>query len=93
MIMIYNGTDQDGKSTTDIFTVTNDTKQIQGITTRVVNDSAFVEGDLVEPTADWYTQDDNGNVWYMGEFTTDLTNKKIPMKVLGNSSERGFNLE
>lgn len=77
-IMIYNGTDEDGKSTRDIFTVTNDTKQIQGITTRVVNDSAFVEGDLVEPTADWYAQDDSGNVWYMGEFTTDLTNKKNP---------------
>jgi hypothetical protein len=77
-IMIYNGTDEDGKSTSDIFTVTNDTKQIQGITTRVVNDSAFVEGDLVEPTADWYAQDDSGNVWYMGEFTTDLTNKKNP---------------
>ena len=77
-IMIYNGTDEDGKSTSDIFTVTNDTKQIHGITTRVVNDSAFVEGDLVEPTADWYAQDDNGNVWYMGEFTTDLTNKKNP---------------
>jgi hypothetical protein len=77
-IMIYNGTDEDSKSTSDIFTVTNDTKEIQGITTRVVNDSAFVEGDLVEPTADWYAQDDSGNVWYMGEFTTDLTNKKNP---------------
>jgi hypothetical protein len=77
-IMIYNGTDEDSKSTSDIFTVTNDTKEIQGITTRVVNDSAFVEGDLVEPTADWYAQDDDGNVWYMGEFTTDLTNKKNP---------------
>jgi hypothetical protein len=77
-IMIYNGTDEDGKSTSDIFTVTNDTKEIQGITTRVVNDSAFVEGDLVERTTDWYAQDDSGNVWYMGEFTTDLTNKKNP---------------
>jgi hypothetical protein len=77
-IMIYNGTDEDGKSMSDIFTVTNDTKEIQGIITRVVNDSAFVEGDLVEPTADWFAQDDNGNVWYMGEFTTDLTNKKNP---------------
>lgn len=47
-IMIYNGTDEDVKSTRDIFTVTNDTKVILGITTRVVNDSAFVEGNLVE---------------------------------------------
>ena len=27
--MIYNGTDEDGKSTRDVFTVTNDTKEIQ----------------------------------------------------------------
>ena len=92
-IMIYNGTDEDGKSTTDIFTVTNDTKQIQGITTRVVNDSAFVEGDLVEPTADWYAQDDSGNVWYMGEFTTDLTNKKNPHEGSWEAGVKGVGLE
>ncbi len=44
-IMIYNGTDEDGKSMSDIFTVTNDTKEIQGIITRVVNDSAFSRTD------------------------------------------------
>ena len=77
-VMIYEGTNEDGKSTRDIFTVTNDTKEIQGITTRVVNDSVFIEGELAEPTDDWYAQDDDGNVWYMGEDTTDLTNKKNP---------------
>ena len=38
----------------------------------------LLKRDPVEPTADWYTQDDSGNVSYMGEFTTDLTNKKNP---------------
>ncbi len=71
-VMIYEGTDEDGKSTRDVFTVTNDTKEIQGIATRVVNDSAFVEGDLEETTHDWFAQDDDGNVWYLGEFTTEL---------------------
>jgi hypothetical protein len=77
-IMIYNGTDEEGKSDRDVITVTNDTKEIQGISTRAVNDTEWVEGKLVETTHDYYTQDDKGNVWYMGEDTTDFTNKKNP---------------
>jgi hypothetical protein len=77
-VMIYNGTDEEGKSMRDTITITNDTKEIQGIPTRVVNDTVFVEGKLVETTGDWYAQDDKGNVWYLGEDTTDFTNKKNP---------------
>jgi hypothetical protein len=77
-VMIYNGTDEEGKSMRDTITVTNDTKEIQGIPTRVVNDTVFVEGKLVETTGDWFAQDDKGNVWYLGEDTTDCTNKKNP---------------
>ena len=77
-IMSYNGTDEEGKSMSDIVTVTNYTKEIQGVPTRVVNDTVWVEGKLTETTNDWYAQDDKGNVWYMGEDTTDFTNKKNP---------------
>jgi hypothetical protein len=72
--MIYNGTSE-GEPTRDVFRVTNDTKEILGITTRVVHDDAYVKGDHEETTDDWFAQDDSGNVWYMGEFTTDLSNK------------------
>lgn len=72
--MIYNGT-SDGDPTRDIFVVTNDTKEIAGITTRVVHDDGYVKSDHEETTNDWFAQDDSGNVWYMGEFTTDLSNK------------------
>ena len=34
-----------------------------------------MKSDHEETTNDWFAQDDNGNVWYMGEFTTDLSNK------------------
>jgi hypothetical protein len=61
--MLYNGT-SDGDPSRDVFVVTNDTKEILGIT-----------GKHEETTNDWFAQDDNGNVWYMGEFTTDLSNK------------------
>ena len=72
--MIYNGT-SDGDPTRDVFVVTNDTKEILGITARVVHDDGYVKGKHEETTNEWFAQDDNGNVWYMGEFTTDLSNK------------------
>ena len=66
---------RDGDPTRDIFVVTNDTKEVAGITTRVVHDDGYVKSDHEETTNDWFAQDDSGNVWYMGEFTTDLSNK------------------
>jgi hypothetical protein len=57
-------------------TVTNDTKKIEGITTRVVRDTVTEDGKLVEDTHDWYAQDSAGNVWYMGEATTEYENGK-----------------
>lgn len=71
--MIYNGTSEDGEPTRDVFVVTNDTKEILGINTRVIHDDAYVKDEHEETTDDWFAQDDNGNVWYMGEYTTDLT--------------------
>ena len=71
--LIYNGTNEDGDPTRDVFVVSNDTKEILGISTRVIHDDAYVKDKLEETTDDWFAQDDNGNVWYMGEYTTDLT--------------------
>jgi len=58
----------------DVFTVTDQTKDIDGVTTRVIHDQAF-EGEtcttdpsaLVEDTLDYHAQDNAGNVWYFGE--------------------------
>ena len=50
--------------------VTTDTKLIMGVTCMVVRDIARSGGIIVEDTFDWYAQDDEGNVWYMGEDTT-----------------------
>jgi hypothetical protein len=68
---IYNGT-TDGEPSSDVFIVTNEIKDVDGITARVVHDNAYENGELVEFTDDWFAQDDNGNVWYMGEFTTEV---------------------
>ncbi len=63
-----------------VIKVTNDTKKIEGITARVVRDTVTENGALVEDTFDWYAQDSEGNVWYMGEDTTEYENGKPKTK-------------
>lgn len=48
-------------------TVLPDRKEILGISATVVRDVVTVDGVLVEDTHDWYAQDRDGNVWYLGE--------------------------
>jgi hypothetical protein len=55
-----------------IVTVTSATRTILGITATEVHDVASVDGEVVEDTLDWYAQDDDGNVWYLGEDTKEL---------------------
>jgi hypothetical protein len=69
---IYKGT-KEGDPTRDTFEVTSKVKVIAGITTREIHDKLFTKGVLTESTQDWFAQDDNGNVWYFGEFTTDFS--------------------
>jgi hypothetical protein len=55
------------------FEVTRRTKVIMGVTCVEVHDRAFSNGELVEDTRDWFAQDRDGNVWYFGENTNQLT--------------------
>jgi hypothetical protein len=58
-------------------TVTRRTKLIaNGIRARVVHDVVREDGQLVEVTDDWYAQDKAGNIWYLGEDTTEYENGK-----------------
>jgi hypothetical protein len=57
--------------------VTADTKMIMGIRCVVVRDEVDVGGELQELTLDWYAQDANGNVWYMGEKTAEYKNGHV----------------
>jgi hypothetical protein len=47
--------------------VLDDTREVTGVTCRVVRDRVYLDEVLIEDTHDWYAQDDAGNVWYMGE--------------------------
>lgn len=48
-----------------------------GIEARVIRDSSWVAGRIVEDTLDWYAQDRAGNVWYLGEDTGVWEDGKI----------------
>jgi hypothetical protein len=51
--------------------VTHQTKRILGIKCTVVRDTVSEHGRAVERTFDWYAQDKQGNVWYMGELSLE----------------------
>ena len=52
---------------TDDEVVTQQTKRILGIRTTVVRDTVSEHGLPIERTLDFYAQDMDGNVWYLGE--------------------------
>lgn len=49
-------------------------KDVWGAKARIVRDTVTVDGLLIEDTRDWYAQDDNGHVWYLGEDTAEYQN-------------------
>jgi hypothetical protein len=55
-----------------VIEVLRGTRAVAGLECRIVRDRVYVGGLLVEDTFDWYAQDDDGNVWYMGEEVTDF---------------------
>jgi hypothetical protein len=69
--LVYTGV-KDGQTQTDVVTVTDQKKVILGITTTVVHDKATHDSTVLEETFDYYAQDKQGNVWYLGEDTTQF---------------------
>ena len=68
-VLVYKGA-RDGRRQTDTVTVTDQTKVLEGITATTITDVATTPGGkLLEKTTDWYAQDKQGNVWYLGEDT------------------------
>ncbi len=74
---VYDGTNDRRKPTHEEFVVTNQIKTILGVDTRVIHDTNWEAGRVVEDTYDWFAQDDMGNVWYLGEFSTQYKNGKV----------------
>ena len=73
--MVYRSTDA-GETGREVVRVTHRTRLVDGVRVRVVRDRAYVGGELVEDTRDWYAQDRRGNVWYFGENTKTLEERQ-----------------
>lgn len=69
----YEGAADEGIETITI-EVTRERQTVMGLPAVVVHDVALVDGVLVEDTIDWYVQDDEGNVWYLGERVKNYEN-------------------
>jgi hypothetical protein len=70
-VLTFKGEDG-GITATDVFRVTRRTKRILGIRATVVDDRVYENGRPAERTHDYYAQDRQGNVWYLGEDTATL---------------------
>jgi hypothetical protein len=73
---VYEG-DVDGAHERIEVTVTSDRKEVLGVSALVVSDVNYVDGDLVAKTVDWYAQDRDGKVWYLGEATEEYENGEL----------------
>jgi len=78
---VYEGTavNDDGKSVDRRieFTVTDLTKEIDGVRTVVGWIEDYTDGELGEKEIAFYAQDKSGNVWYFGEHPEDYENGKF----------------
>jgi hypothetical protein len=67
----------DGVAARELFTVTGDVKVVDGVPANVIHDRLYLAREdgngryLAEDTLDWYATADNGDVWYLGEATTE----------------------
>jgi uncharacterized protein YbaA (DUF1428 family) len=71
MEYVYDGFTMEGDNQLPhsiIFTVTDLTKEVLGIETVVAYILDYSEGELVEAEIAFYAQDNDGNVWFMGEY-------------------------
>jgi hypothetical protein len=66
-----------------VVTVLPQTKTILGVVCVVVHATETLDGELVEDTFDWYAQDADGNVWYLGEDSTEFENG-MPVSTAGS---------
>jgi hypothetical protein len=74
----YRESDGEGGVQRVVVTVSHRTKRIaNGVEARVVHDVVSKGGSPVEVTEDWYAQDSDGNLWYMGERTAEYENGRV----------------
>jgi hypothetical protein len=76
-VMIYGGETEEGDEEIIEVTVTDNTIEIMGVTCVEVRDIVTIDGEIVEDTRDWYSQDKDGNVWYFGEIALNYEDGQV----------------
>ena len=75
---VFEETDADGTVQRVEVTVLDETHTVAlGIEARVVHDLVTADGAVVEDTLDWYAQDADGNIWYLGEETAEYEDGRV----------------
>jgi hypothetical protein len=75
---VFEETDAEGAVQRVEVTVLDETYTVAlGIEARVVHDLVTVDGATVEDTLDWYAQDVDGNIWYLGEETAEYEDGRV----------------
>jgi hypothetical protein len=78
---VFRETDAEGSASRVVVTVLDKTKMIaNGVEARIVHDQVTEDGEVKEDTYDWYAQDADGNLWYLGEDTTGYENGRPKTK-------------
>jgi hypothetical protein len=73
---VYEGEDADAVEHIEV-EVTRDIRVVLGINAVVIRDTVTVDGEVVEDTFDWYAQDRDGTVWYLGEDTKEYEGGEV----------------
>lgn len=73
---VYEGNTEEGIERIEIM-VLPENRTVMGILATVLHDRVFLDGQLVEDTYDWYAQDKDGNVWYLGEDVKNYENGQL----------------
>lgn len=73
---IYEATTEDGLERVEV-SVLKETKEIEGIECTVVRDIVFLDDVVIEDTHDWFAQDIEGNVWYLGEIALNYEDGEL----------------
>jgi hypothetical protein len=74
--LVYGGETSEGSHGV-VFTVTDLVKVVDGVTSRVVLDVDEEDGAVAEAELTFFAQDDDGNVWNLGEYPEEFENSEF----------------
>ncbi|HEY0672840.1 MAG TPA: hypothetical protein VGD27_11260 [Longimicrobiales bacterium] len=72
----YRGLTDEGLETI-VIEVLATARIVNGVRAVALRDRVYIDNELVEDTEDWFAQDAEGNVWYLGEDSKEIANGQV----------------